>query len=75
MNVEEAFEPQISKKPDSDTFTVFALEEEQYKAGDGGLIKMAVDYNDLEEFYNRVSSKYDCVEFHEEVKIPLLRKK
>lgn len=75
MNIKEAFESQIENKPESDTFTVYAVDEEKKVAGEGGLLKFAVDYNKLDEFHERIGSKYDCIEFHEDTTIPVLREK
>ncbi len=74
MKVEEAFEDQVSKKPESDTFTVFAINEDTTESDDR-LLKFAVDFTKLDEFYERIEKQYECVEFHEDTSIPILKKK
>lgn len=75
MKVEDAFKEQISLKPETDFFTVYAIDTKKLEAGNGGLLKFAVDYNDLNEFYGRINTKYDIMGFHDNTAIPLLSQK
>lgn len=72
MKAKDAFEQQILAKPASDTFTVFAKESDvEY-----GLLKFAVDINDVDKFYKRIDDVYTCEDFLKEGSaIPVLARK
>lgn len=72
MKAKDAFEQQIQAKPASDTFTVFAKDS----AVEYGLLKFAVDINDVDDFYTRIDAEYVCEDFLKEGSaIPVLARK
>jgi|AntRauTorcE11898_2_1112593.scaffolds.fasta_scaffold11298_4 hypothetical protein len=70
MKAKKYFKGQIDLKPEGhDTFTVLGFKEE------GGVLKFAVDINNLTEFYNRIDSQYEIISYHKDTSVPLLKER